>query len=46
VSAVLSHDYPVIEGLLIVLGVTVVVVNAVVDLLLGIVDPRSIARRA
>ena len=46
VSAVLSHDYPVIEGILIVLGVTVVVVNAIVDILLGIVDPRSMARHA
>lgn len=44
VSAVLSRDYPVIQGIILVLGVTVVVVNATVDILLAIVDPRSITR--
>ena len=46
VMAVLSRDYPVIQGLILVLGVTVVVVNASVDLLLAVADPRSVARQA
>jgi peptide/nickel transport system permease protein len=46
VSAVLSRDYPVIQGVILVLGITVVVVNAIVDILLGVLDPRSLARQA
>jgi peptide/nickel transport system permease protein len=45
VNAVLARDYPVIQGVVLVLGVTVVVVNAIVDVLLGVVDPRSLVRR-
>ena len=44
VNAVLSRDYPVVQGIILVLGVTVVVVNATVDMLLAVVDPRSIKR--
>jgi peptide/nickel transport system permease protein len=44
VTAVINKDYPVIQGLMIVLGVTVVVVTAIVDILLGIVDPRTLAK--
>jgi peptide/nickel transport system permease protein len=45
VSAVLSKDYPVIQGITLVLGVTVVLMNTLVDTLLGLVDPRSMAKR-
>jgi peptide/nickel transport system permease protein len=45
VSAVLARDYPVIQGVILVLGVVVVVVNTGVDVLLTIVDPRSLARQ-
>ncbi len=44
VNAVLAHDYPVIQGMLLVLGATVVMVNTIVDILLALVDPRSMAR--
>jgi peptide/nickel transport system permease protein len=44
VTAVINKDYPVIQGLMIVLGATVVVVTAIVDILLGVVDPRSLAK--
>jgi peptide/nickel transport system permease protein len=46
VSAVLSRDYQVIQGIILVLGVVVVVVNATVDILLAVVDPRSITRQS
>lgn len=46
VDAVLSRDYPVIQGIILVLGVIVVVVNATVDILLAVVDPRSVTRQA
>ena len=46
VNAVLSRDYPVIQGVILVLGVTVVVANTIVDILLGVLDPRSLTREA
>jgi peptide/nickel transport system permease protein len=46
VSAIGTRDYPVVQGLVLVLGSTLVLVNALVDLLLALIDPRSIARQA
>lgn len=46
VQAVLSRDYPVIQGVILMLGIAVVLVNTLVDVLLGLVDPRSIIRTA
>jgi peptide/nickel transport system permease protein len=43
VQAVLVRDYPVVQGVVLVLGVVVVVVNALVDLLLAAIDPRTAA---
>src|SRR5439155_14249898 len=43
VQAVLVRDYPVVQGVVLVLGVIVVVVNATVDLLLAAIDPRTAA---
>lgn len=43
VQAVLTRDYPVVQGVVLVLGVVVVVVNALVDLLLAAIDPRTAA---
>jgi peptide/nickel transport system permease protein len=44
VQAVLNRDYPVIQGVILMLGIAVVLVNTAVDILLGMVDPRSIIR--
>jgi peptide/nickel transport system permease protein len=46
VSGVLAHDYPVVQGIILVLGVIVVVVNATVDIALAVIDPRSMARQS
>jgi peptide/nickel transport system permease protein len=46
VSAILSRDYAVTQVGILVLGVVVVVVNAVVDLLLAVLDPRSLAAQS
>jgi oligopeptide transport system permease protein len=40
VSAIQGRDYPVILGLSIFLGSFIIVMNLLVDLLLGVVDPR------
>ena len=45
VTAVLSRDYPTIQGVILILGVTVVVVNAIVDILLAALDPRSLTKQ-
>ncbi len=42
VDAVLMGDYPVVQGIVLLLGVLVVVINAVVDVLNGLVDPRTV----
>jgi peptide/nickel transport system permease protein len=41
VQSVLAGDYPVVQGVVLILGVTVVIVNALVDLLLAAIDPRT-----
>jgi peptide/nickel transport system permease protein len=46
VAAIGTRDYPVVQGLVLVLGSTLVLVNATVDLILALIDPRSIARHA
>jgi peptide/nickel transport system permease protein len=42
VQAVLARDYPVVQGLGLLFGVAVVVINTIVDVILSIVDPRSL----
>jgi peptide/nickel transport system permease protein len=46
VNAVTVGDYPVIQIVILVLGITVAVVNTVVDITLGLLDPRSQVRQA
>lgn len=41
VSALLVKDYPTIQGITLVIGVAVVVINALVDVLLAALDPTS-----
>jgi peptide/nickel transport system permease protein len=44
VGAVISHDYPLIQGVALLLGATMVVVNALVDVALSFVDPKTLVR--
>lgn len=46
VQAITQHDYPVIQGILLVLGAAVLVLNLLVDLLLSALDPRSTLRES
>lgn len=46
VNAVLQSDYQVVQGVVLMLGVSVVLINTIVDILLGVVDPRSLAARS
>ena len=45
VNAVVTKDYPVIQGITLVLATGVVLVNTTVDVLLALVDPRSLSKR-
>jgi peptide/nickel transport system permease protein len=40
-QAVIQKDYPTVQGVLLVLGAAVLLLNLIVDILLGILDPRS-----
>ncbi|MEV5897533.1 ABC transporter permease [Nonomuraea fuscirosea] len=40
-QAVIQKDYPLIQGILLVLGAAVLLLNMVVDVVLGVLDPRS-----
>ena len=42
VAAILNRDYPVIQGIVLVIGLLATVVNLVVDLALALIDPRSL----
>jgi peptide/nickel transport system permease protein len=46
VSSVKQHDYPLVQGIVMVLGVTVVVVNTAVDAILLVLDPRALTAEA
>ena len=41
VGSIAEKDYPVVQGVVLVLGATVLVINLAVDVIVGIVDPRS-----
>ena len=44
VSSILQKDYPLVQGIVLVYGVGVLVVNTAVDVALALLDPRSAIR--
>ncbi len=40
VNAIMSRDFPAVQGAVLVLSVTFVIVNLIVDLLYGVIDPK------
>lgn len=42
VQAILNKDYPVIQGIILFIGVIAAVLNVLIDLILGIIDPRTL----
>ena len=44
VQAILARDYPVVQGITLLLGLAVVVVNTLVDTVLALIDPRVLRR--
>jgi peptide/nickel transport system permease protein len=45
VTAILYKDYPVIQGVILVLGAIAIAINLLVDVILGIIDPRTLGAR-
>ncbi|GAA1574112.1 ABC transporter permease [Kribbella sancticallisti] len=46
VSSILAKDYPLVQGVVLVYGVGVLLVNLVVDITLALLDPRSTIRES
>lgn len=46
VDSVIQRDYPVAQAVFVLLGAAVLLVNLIVDLVLGLLDPRSTIRRS
>jgi peptide/nickel transport system permease protein len=43
VNAILQSDYPVIQGIILVLGLLAIAITFAVDIVLGLVDPRTLS---
>jgi peptide/nickel transport system permease protein len=41
-KAILERDYPVIQGMVIVIGMIAALINLLVDVLLGLIDERTL----
>jgi peptide/nickel transport system permease protein len=46
VSSILSKDYPVVQGIVLVYGLGVLAINLIVDVVLALIDPRSAIRES
>jgi peptide/nickel transport system permease protein len=44
VSSIIAKDYPVVQGIVLVYGTGVLLVNLIVDVALALLDPRSTIR--
>jgi len=44
VSSILNKDYPVVQGIILMYGVGVLLINTLVDVCLALLDPRSMIR--
>lgn len=42
VDAILNRDYPVIRGMILTIGTFAILINAAVDIILAVVDPRTL----
>ena len=46
VQSILAKDYPLVQGIVLVYGTAVLLVNLLVDIVLGMLDPRSTIRES
>lgn len=45
VQSILQNDYPAIQGIILVLGALAIVITLIVDIALGLIDPRTLVAR-
>jgi len=45
VTALTSHDYPVVQGIMVILATAILVINLLIDIALGLLDPRSVRQK-
>ena len=46
VPSIVAKDYPVVQGIVLVYGIGVLLVNLIVDVALALLDPRSTIRES
>ncbi|MDQ2850529.1 MAG: ABC transporter permease, partial [Actinomycetota bacterium] len=44
--SILAKDYPVVQGIVLVYGAGVLIINLVVDVALALLDPRSVIKES
>lgn len=42
VNAIINRDYPVVQGTILVLGMVAVIINIIIDVVLALIDPRTL----
>lgn len=46
ITAIVNKDYPVIQGIILVLGLMAIVINLLIDVVLGVIDPRTLGGKS
>ncbi|MDR6989144.1 peptide/nickel transport system permease protein [Paenarthrobacter nitroguajacolicus] len=46
IQAIIYRDYPVIQGIIVVVGLIATILNLLVDVVLGIIDPRTLGAKS
>ncbi|GAT74980.1 dipeptide/oligopeptide/nickel ABC transporter permease [Microbacterium sp. HM58-2] len=45
VQAIIYKDYPMVQGIILVIGTLAILVNLLIDIILGLIDPRTLGGR-
>lgn len=45
IQAIIYRDYPLVQGIIIVVGIIATLLNLLVDIILGIIDPRTLGAK-
>lgn len=46
VQAIIYKDYPIIQGIILTIGAIAIVINLIIDIVLGLIDPRTLGGTA
>jgi peptide/nickel transport system permease protein len=45
VQALVTHDYPVVQAIMVIFAGAILVLNLLIDVALGLLDPRSVRQK-